>query len=470
MNSRIFTPNAPEPRAREPAAIKKAVLKLSRLIEQNHVAPNLCYHPKKCSRRFDSSCKPIKPFNHIFDIDSQHPGSLTPLQSYELRVLLGHTLEAILNPARSDLAQKNPQQQGRFFKSDCYHNVGISDEQRIDWNRLKSRHELLRKVIGNKRASVDLQLLLEADQASAELIELIRLSTTALIEDSSGCHVLRRAILNSEELAAETAKLADRHLLRWAGKDHSSRVVQTLVTINSEVRSKCLRTLASHWSFTIQNISAIFLISVSLRFSANTDESFLLVGHALLNRKALLLNCKNHKRVAVSYLEYCREEELKDFFEVLSFDRFFVKRMDDKYMVYIFSVFLTRNMKTAIRTLQKHLIFDIGDLLDTKHFKYLLYRIFYNVRLISLRETVADCLQIIIQCMSPAEKGILYYENQRVIGPISLENFSYLAKLSLAPNLSIDSAKLLRIIRIVSSAGQPTRYLQGCADATTSAL
>jgi hypothetical protein len=304
-------------------------------------------------------------------------------------------------------------------------------------------------------------MLLEAEQASPELVELIRSNTSALIEDPSGCHVLRRAILSAKQLEAETVKLVSRNLLSWAGKDHSSRVVQTLVTINSDVRSDCLRTLTSNWLYTIEHISAIFLISVALRFTSNTDESFLLVGHTLLNRKSLLFNCKNHKRVAVSYLEYCREEELKEFFQVLSFDRFFVKRMDDKYMVYIFSVFLTRNMKMAIRTLQKHLVFHISELLETKHFKYLLHRIFFNSRLVSLREPVADWLQTIIQCMMPADKGVVYYENQRIAGLISLGNFSYIAKLSLAADLSIDSAKLLRIVRIVASAGQSMRIFHG---------
>jgi len=442
----------------------KAVLRLGRLIEQNHVASNLCYNRKKCSRRLDSdrSLLPIsEPIDRILDIDSQRLGSLTPLQIYELRTALVHTLEAILHRSGcSEPAQKSLPQE-RFFKSDCYHNVDISDDPSIDWSLLKSKDELLRLVLGNKRASVSLQMLLEADQASADLVELIRSSMPALIEDPSGCHVLRRAILTAKELEAEAAKLASRDLLGWAGKDHSSRVLQTLVTINSDVRSSCLKSLASNWPFTLQHISAIFLISVSLRFTANTDESFLLVGHTLLSRKSLLFNCKNHKRVAVSYLEYCREEELRDFFEVLSFDRFFVKRMDDKYMVYIFSVFLTRNMKMAIRTLQKHLTFHLSELLLTKHFKYLLHRIFFNVRLISLREPVADWLQTIIQCMLPSGTGVVYYESQRLDGPISLENFSYIAKLSLSANLSIDSAKLLRIVQIVSSAGQSMRRFQG---------
>ena len=227
----------------------------------------------------------------------------------------------------------------------------------------------------NRIESAALQQYVVESELSQHFVDLVHKCRKALMADKLGCHVLRRAVLKSASLRSSVMATAQHRLLEYSSCEHSSRVLQALARFDEPLRMECLRVFSRHWKFLAAHISAIYLYTVCLELTANSHPIFTEFRKIFVNNLELVIKSKNSKRVLVSYLEYCGEYDLNLFFGALGFGTFFVKRMDDKYMVYIFSVFLAREYEDAVDILISNLKNNMRQLLATKYFKFLLHRI-----------------------------------------------------------------------------------------------
>jgi hypothetical protein len=232
----------------------------------------------------------------------------------------------------------------------------------------------------NRVESTALQLYVDENDPSPHFVELVHKCRKTLMTDKLGCHVLRRTILKSPPVRTSVLASARLRLLEYSSCEHSSRVLQVLARLDEPLRMEYLRVFSRHWKFLAAHISAIYLFTVCLELTPNIHPIFGELRKVFVSNLESVLKSKNSKRVLVSYLEYCGEYDLTLFCGVLDFATFFVKRMDDKYMVYIFSVFLAREYEEAVNILIANLQNNMKRLLSSKYFKFLLYRIQQKIR------------------------------------------------------------------------------------------
>ena len=415
---------------------KQSILNMSNIINNNHTVSNLNYSVSEKSSFNIFANLPAHNASRLSDrIQTGNivhkDGSI--IAEYYCQTKMHLTRQRLLKFLDANLFK--PKQKGKkvsrsigSIKESCYQSEGESPSEQetlIFWEMVDN-NEFLKKVKQSKKASIQIQGLIESGEASQKLMDLIKFNTPALIEDPFGCYIVRKASIDFKEIRKVATETVMKDVLRLAGNDHSSRVMQTLATYSKLLRTMCMKELSENWEFVLSRISTIFLLSVCLRYTENTNLEFLKIGITLRNHPSLLFECKNNKRVLVSYLEYCQEEEMEVFFKLLSFDKFFVKRMDDKYMVYIFSIFLSRIKEKAKCILMREITTQPSILLDSGNFRYLLFRVFNNNRLKDIRDDIALSIFGVLEktnprSIQPNEKQYLF--QGRTIGQKKEEEY-----------------------------------------------
>ena len=292
------------------------------------------------------------------------------------------------HPSKTEIANEMQKYEDEVYSS--------SDSTSYFWEQLNEA-QFVRKIKEDKNASIELQLMMDCGRVGNKVIKIIESTIGILLEDPNGCYIVRKAAIEFDHIRQITISHVEKDILHFSGRDHSSRVVQILVTLDERLRSLCLRVFSQNWSFVLNRISSQYLLSTCLRFSGNKNKDFLSIGIVLRREPLLLFESKMHKRALVSYLELCQEEEAILFYRIFTLDKFFVKRMDDKYMVYIFSIFLARKLPGALEGFKKEIEGNMPALLETDHFRYLMFRIFNNNRFKDVREGIAEAVHTILE-------------------------------------------------------------------------
>ncbi len=283
--------------------------------------------------------------------------SFCPFLDLKLKLLSELVIDRIWSS--SSLAPKNDRKKeqaslkGKFNKNaDRQEQIRhvLSKLHATEWRDFGTENFLTLATKSRVESSA-LQLYVDESELSAHFEDLVYRSRKALMADKLGCHVLRRVVLKSSALRSSVLATARLRLLEYSSCEHSSRVLQVLVRIDEPLRIECLDMLCRQWKFLAAHISAIYLYTVCLELTPNTHWIFTEFRKVFFSNLEFVLKSKNSKRLLVSYLEYCSEFDLALFCDALGFRTFFVKRMDDKYMVYIFSVFLAREYEEAVNIL-----------------------------------------------------------------------------------------------------------------------
>ncbi len=248
-----------------------------------------------------------------------------------------------------------------------------------DWKKV-SLEQFFHIVAQDKHQSTAFQILmLSLEQLPNDIVHLFDRLACELIKDKVGCHALKRAITKSPSLMRAVRQKSFEDLLRLSCNQYASRVLQSLAALDSCFREEYIKLFSQRWKTLSNHISAIFLLSVCLKATPKDNSDFLRLCRSMQESFSIVIQVKNYKRLLVTVLEYCCEEDLQHFYYLLNLDYDFVKRMDDKYMVYIFSVFLAREYEPARRCLISFIKTSLIELLShTKYFKYLLQRIYDN--------------------------------------------------------------------------------------------
>ena len=245
----------------------------------------------------------------------------------------------------------------------------------LDWTTVSLEH-FFHIVAKDKQQSTAFQIfMLSLEQLPTSIACLFDRLVSELIKDKVGCHALKRAITKSPSLMRAVRRKSFEDLYRLSCNQYASRVLQSLAALDSCFREEFIKLFSQRWKNLSNHISAIFLLSVCLKATSEDNCDFLQLGRSMRESFSLVIQVKNYKRLLVTILEYCCEEDLLRFYLLLKLDSDFVKRMDDKYMVYIFSVFLAREYEDAVDILISNLKNNMRQLLATKYFKFLLHRI-----------------------------------------------------------------------------------------------
>ena len=273
----------------------------------------------------------------------------------------------------------------------------ISNLRQRDW-RSVSKLAFVSLATEQRLTSTALQLYLEQGDSSPGLMQLIEASKAELIKDKLGCHVLRRMVPKSRAFASSLVRFIESSIVDLACNEYSSRVLQALAAAEAPFACRFIRVFLDHWKLLAGHISAVFLFSVCLQLVPKLDAGVAEVGTHLLRISADPMNGRNNKRVLVSFLEYCDCRFVAEFYEILAFDTRFIERMDDKYMVYIFSVFLARGYRKVESSLICNCKESFAALLKTSFFRLLVNRIFMRASLQASQTIICHLLsQFVVQ-------------------------------------------------------------------------
>ena len=262
----------------------------------------------------------------------------------------------------------------------------------IRWSSLR-KSDFLKLATGGKISSASLQVFIESAPVSQELISVVYKSREVLIKDKFGCHILRRMLSKSPYLFSHIKHSTLARFVEMASNECSSRVMQFIAAQDEEYREKCIQLFVSNWKRVVIHVASNYLLTACLKHTDNSSAVFRSVGSALCSKRHFLPEVKYDKRILVTYVEFCDEQQLETFFKILNFSHQFLRRCDDKYMVYIFRLLLRRGHKESEQLLYHFLSTELVSCLSTKYFKSFLSDIFAEKRhLEQVKVTVKEIL------------------------------------------------------------------------------
>jgi hypothetical protein len=317
--------------------------------------------------------------------------------------------------------------------------------KQVDWSRV-SVAEFTDLAIKSEESSTALQVLITESDLNPSLEGLLVDVQGLLATKRLGCHLLSTGIQVSSKLRESLLSVSAHQLVTYSRWASSSKVLQILASMSEDFSKKFILTFCSNWPIMSTNISAIFLLSSCLATVSCSDPGFELVGRYLSIESSKARFSRHNKRILVNFLQYCSKSCLDEFYEILGFETRFIERMDDKYMVYIFSVFLARGYQKATVLMTSAFKMMQAGLFNTCFFRLLLVRIFKNPGLENLQSDIRSELTVLL-------KELLRYK--QVSAKNSLLNICFILKLLLATlpataDFDIDDQTSSAIVRFIS--------------------
>ena len=351
----------------------------------------------------------------------------------KLALLEAQLIKMIDQVIDSQISEKKNDESGQEqleWAPKCKLRIGTEEEllgavnnfQFTAWENVRPS-DFVNIVTRNKLLTVALQLhVCESPFVKESLIRMVSYVKHRIDKDRYGCYLIAKLAMRFPHFRSLYVEYAISDLFNLARNQNSSRTLQRICRDDEGFRLFCLEKLNSNWNTMTSNISIIFLLTACLEKTQNNSASFLKIGNSLKKRFSSMSNSKSYKRVVVSYVEYCSVEELTEFYNLIKFKTSFIKRMDDKYMVYIFSVFLAREYEDAIYTLESFIKTSLPDLLSTDFFKFLLHKIIsinkigIKVRTIAMKN-LEKGLYSIAHDLLTSQSGRFWKENYSRMSP-----------------------------------------------------
>lgn len=254
----------------------------------------------------------------------------------------------------------------------------LSYFEQLDWDEV-SNQQFLIMATDNLQSSTALQKYIQSEEnPPMGLLRLVVSCIDGLLPNKFGCHIVRSALLKSQELMDCLKAIIGSNFIFMCSNQFSNKVLQSMAETDQLYRDICLKYIVKDWEQIKLFISSNYLLSVCLKLTPNDNMHFKMIGKALMERLNTLTKDKFNKRFLTSYIEYCPQTELHVFFKSLRFDQYFLKRCEDKYMIYIFGVMLKRNHHKSIETMKQNFESHLSTLMESNHFRQLILSILKN--------------------------------------------------------------------------------------------
>jgi hypothetical protein len=258
--------------------------------------------------------------------------------------------------------------------------ISVSFFDNMKWEDLPLR-EFAKNLLQSDSFKGALQVYVDQLNTLPEGLENLAIdSLETLVYHKHGCHVLRRLLPKSKKLTAAAIDFSRKRIIELSTQEYSSRVLQQLVLLDPQFRDATLRKFSIKLTLLTRNLSAIFLLTACLKHSPNPNPIISKIGDQLLRSVVDNQLPRFTKRVLVSYVEYCTEDRLDQFYHALGFETSFASTFNDKYMVYIFRLYLIRGHQQARRTFLESVSSDLPSLMRTKFFTFLMMKIYNDER------------------------------------------------------------------------------------------
>lgn len=266
--------------------------------------------------------------------------------------------------------------------------------------------------ISTSKESISSEFLIyldQCDQIPPGLEQIAFQSLEYTIYNRNGCQILKRILPRSDWLLKSIVQYSKKRLIDLCTLEYSSRVLQTLTAMDEDFRDAVLRKFNTKLSLLTRNLSAIFLLTACFKQASNQHPLVKSIGVQLLQCVIQGKLPRYTKRVIVSYIECCCEEDLELFIDALGFRINLKNLFDDKYMVYIFRFYLIRGHNESIKILLGLLKNNFEELLEKKFFGFLMTKVYNDERITELKRRINSILIKITQreldsVLSPASE------------------------------------------------------------------
>lgn len=246
-------------------------------------------------------------------------------------------------------------------------------------NRSKPDPEHARQIILNLFKSAQktqaLHFLLdEADSHVPEwLADSVWTSINWIIGMKSSSAVLNRLACRSSSFHQQLTNYCILNLSHLVTEHSPGKLIQSLLQSDQQFRSVCLGFFKSHLEVCMKNFTALFLLTVAIKYS-QCDAEYSFIKHKLVSDWKHYLQSKYFKRLIVSYIEYCSQAELVEMHRLLRLSSQFSAYLNDKFRAFILLMFLKREFEDVTDYFCQQVRSNFRQLFKARYFKFLLLK------------------------------------------------------------------------------------------------
>jgi hypothetical protein len=170
---------------------------------------------------------------------------------------------------------------------------------------------LLGLVTQSKHHTAALQIYFQRiSSLSKKLTNMIISIIPNLVQEKFGCQFLRRVAVQSDGVMQVLCRYCIQSFVQLSTNEFSSRVMQTLATVQPVFRIKCFEAICEFWDILACRAPVYFLLEVCVKASSNRDEAFKRVGTRLLESAKRANENKPLRKISCLYLQHCDKDDL----------------------------------------------------------------------------------------------------------------------------------------------------------------
>ena len=257
---------------------------------------------------------------------------------------------------------------------------GSEDSEGSILCKVESYQGFIKEACHDKSTSLIIQSAIAASSPNSELVKVLvkhsERGYAQLSKDKYGSYVLQRLAIRSVRFArflqyvlAEANGAAEDFLTN----EYSSRLIQLLAEWDQLFLERLMNKFCSQWEYFSRSMPAIFCLAACIRLAPPKFHRTVL--QLLLRNGVALLHSKHIKRILVSLIEVCGEEELNVLYEFFLGHFNLHNMMNDKYLAIVLLSLLNRRVVRLIKCLERHMEKSLFSLMRTRYFKFIISRI-----------------------------------------------------------------------------------------------
>ena len=254
------------------------------------------------------------------------------------------------------------------------HSVQISKERRQFYLAQISNlnaEETLELCSLERHPSLEFQSIL--DECSKELLEICKNNVLKYLiqylTHPYASYAVQKIIQRDQAFCSVVADFCIANFQALACDEFASRVMQRIVERVTTFRSFVLEFFSISLEEYLNTISAVFLLALALRSTADHKQGVFLVKYMVDQPE--LMSSKYFRRLVACYLERCPHEQLAAVDNILHIKKKMLAYLNNKYSVIIVLVIMQRNYQPVVNSFIMCLRCQLSLVYQTKYFKFL---------------------------------------------------------------------------------------------------
>lgn len=159
--------------------------------------------------------------------------------------------------------------------------------------------------------------------------------------------ILLKISLEDERFRKTLIEYCSQNFYSLLNSPYSPRMMKLLIDRFSEFRIFSIWFFKKNFHLCLKNFNAAFLMTIAIKSSESEGEYKFIKDILLINKKSHL-NSKYFKRLLVSYIEYCSEQELENMRNLLEIETHFHDYLNDQFKTFIILMFLKRGLNSFL--------------------------------------------------------------------------------------------------------------------------